>query len=123
MAMDNPQFPTRCFPFNKWLGFKYSVCITWIKPTGFGNWWSKTTQFLLFAYKPPLKMKKRMLPTHFTASALGHSVKPGVSYDLIEEISEEPRIELFARRKRFGWDVWGDEVYNDIDLLEIQKMA
>ena len=28
----------------------------------------------------------------------------------------KPRIELFARNKRNGWDVWGNEVENDITL-------
>ena len=36
---------------------------------------------------------------------------------MIEEITDVPRIELFARRKRKGWDVWGNEVESDIDLL------
>jgi len=29
-----------------------------------------------------------------------------------------PRIELFAREKSPGWDVWGDEVESDIELRE-----
>jgi N6-adenosine-specific RNA methylase IME4 len=27
-----------------------------------------------------------------------------------------PRIELFARQKTPGWDVWGNEVARDIDI-------
>ena len=27
-----------------------------------------------------------------------------------------PRIELFARDKKRGWDVWGNEVVSDISL-------
>ena len=27
-----------------------------------------------------------------------------------------PRIELFARKKTDGWDVWGNEVKSDIEL-------
>jgi N6-adenosine-specific RNA methylase IME4 len=27
-----------------------------------------------------------------------------------------PRIELFARQKTDGWDVWGNEVESDIEL-------
>ena len=29
-----------------------------------------------------------------------------------------PRIELFARQKTEGWDVWGNEVESDIDLSQ-----
>ena len=28
-----------------------------------------------------------------------------------------PRVELFARKKTEGWDVWGNEVECDIDLI------
>ena len=38
-----------------------------------------------------------------------HSAKPDGALDLIERASPGPRVELFARRERFGWDTWGDE--------------
>ncbi len=38
-----------------------------------------------------------------------HSTKPDCFMDYIEAGSPEPRLELFARRARFGWDYWGDE--------------
>ncbi len=40
----------------------------------------------------------------------GHSVKPRSSYELIEAISPKPRLELFARKRRKGWEAWGDEL-------------
>jgi N6-adenosine-specific RNA methylase IME4 len=46
-----------------------------------------------------------------------HSKKPDEVRDRIEElIGERSRIELFARQKRKGWDVWGDEVESDTKL-------
>lgn len=39
-----------------------------------------------------------------------HSRKPDEFYALVERMSPGPYIDLFARRKRDGWDVWGDEV-------------
>ena len=39
-----------------------------------------------------------------------HSAKPEEAHHLIERVSAGPRIELFARTTRPGWDVWGDEV-------------
>ena len=36
--------------------------------------------------------------------------------DWVEQVSPEPRIELFARRQRLGWDTWGDEARCDVDL-------
>ena len=45
-----------------------------------------------------------------------HSAKPDGSYDLIEQASPGPYLELFARTARLGWDSWGDEALNHIDL-------
>ena len=40
-----------------------------------------------------------------------HSRKPDCVRDRIVELCGDlPRIELFAREKTEGWDVWGDEV-------------
>ena len=36
--------------------------------------------------------------------------------DLIEQASPGPYVELFARRHRLGWDVWGDESANTASL-------
>ena len=35
---------------------------------------------------------------------------------MIEIVSYAPRIELFAREKVQGWDVWGNEVGVNMDL-------
>ena len=43
-----------------------------------------------------------------------HSAKPPEVYAAIEAISPGPRLELFARRHRPGWDGWGDEVDREI---------
>ena len=34
----------------------------------------------------------------------------------LEQNTPEPRLELFARNKRQGWDCWGSEVESDIEL-------
>ena len=35
---------------------------------------------------------------------------------MIELVSYEPRLELFARRPVEGWDVWGNQVETDLPL-------
>jgi N6-adenosine-specific RNA methylase IME4 len=45
-----------------------------------------------------------------------HSAKPEGALDLIEEHSPGPYVELFARRHRLGWDVWGDQSANTATL-------
>lgn len=56
------------------------------------------------------------MPEHRPRSVLlaprgKHSAKPDEAYtDRIELISPGPRLELFARAPREGWEVWGNEV-------------
>jgi N6-adenosine-specific RNA methylase IME4 len=38
-----------------------------------------------------------------------HSRKPDEQYDIIESCSWGPRLEMFSRGKRPGWDVWGNQ--------------
>lgn len=47
-----------------------------------------------------------------------HSKKPDeVRTRIVELMGDLPRIELFARLKTKGWDIWGNELQNDIDLI------
>jgi hypothetical protein len=39
-----------------------------------------------------------------------HSRKPEELYDMIEQCSPGPFLELFARHPRPGWTQWGDEI-------------
>lgn len=99
-------------------GFKYLAPITWVKPSGIGNYFIHRTQTILFGYKEKCQFPlERFKPTVLMATnPHKHSQKPEASYELIESVSPESRLELFARRKRFGWDVWGNEVESDITL-------
>ena len=46
-----------------------------------------------------------------------HSKKPDVTRDKIVELAGDlSRVELFARQKTPGWDVWGNEVTSDLTL-------
>ena len=38
-----------------------------------------------------------------------HSEKPQDFFDLVERLSPSPRLEMYARRPRSGWAVWGKE--------------
>lgn len=40
------------------------------------------------------------------------SQKPDGFLDLVEQVSPGPYVELFSRRHRLGWDVWGDQSAN-----------
>jgi N6-adenosine-specific RNA methylase IME4 len=45
-----------------------------------------------------------------------HSAKPSEFFEMVEAVSPAPRLELFARPRREGWDAWGNEVESDIEM-------
>lgn len=101
-------------------GFKYCQTLTWCKTprAGMGGMFCPTTEFLLLCRVGKAPKKKRILTTwwHIKRPHNKHSKKPDFFRNLIESVTNEPRIELFAREKTPGWDVWGNEVESDIEL-------
>lgn len=51
-----------------------------------------------------------------TTRSGGHSAKPEAWLDYFEAVSPPPRLELFARRQRLGWDTWGNEALEHVEL-------
>lgn len=102
-------------------GFKYCQTLTWCKTprgTGQGGVYCPTTEFLILARRGKMPNVKRIDSTWFHTKRPhnSHSTKPEFFQDLIEQVSEAPRLEMFARLEREGWDVFGNEVNNSIDL-------
>jgi N6-adenosine-specific RNA methylase IME4 len=98
-------------------GFTYLTTITWVKPSGQGAYFASTTQHALVGYFVSCSFTmRRWAPTHLLANPPGHSAKPEAFLDLVEEISPQPRLELFARRQRLGWDTWGDEALTHVEM-------
>ena len=97
-------------------GFKYCQTLTWCKAprgTGQGGLYCPTTEFLILGRKGKMPTnKKRQDSTWWQIKRPhnSHSTKPAFFKDLIMEMGGDPRIELFARQKTEGWDVWGNEV-------------
>lgn len=111
-------------------GFKPKTVLTWVKvkPDGnpsmkMGYYFRGATEHIVFAVKGKLRIKKRNIPTAFLLPReMKHSKKPDFFRKLIEENSDGPRLELFARQKVEGWDAWGNEVENDINLTPSNKV-
>lgn len=100
-------------------GFKYLAPIHWIKPIGIGNYFVHRTQTMLFGYREKCRFPLRRYAPNILQDRIDpkrHSEKPESSYRLIEEISPGPRLELFARRRRDGWESWGNEVESNIEI-------
>jgi N6-adenosine-specific RNA methylase IME4 len=101
--------------------FKPSCLLTWCKPRhglGIGGTFVQTSEHLLFCRRGVLKANKRVDTTWFQSPRLQHSEKPAEFRNLITDtFGDRPRIELFARDKAHGWDVWGNEVESNIKLI------
>ncbi len=99
-------------------GFRYLAPVHWVKPSGVGNWFVHRTQTILFGYRKRCRFERaRYRPNVvMTGDPKRHSEKPEETYALIEAVSCEPRLEMFARRKRPGWQSWGNEVASDVIL-------
>lgn len=96
--------------FEQW-GVKYQCQMTWVKPTGMTPFsWMYDTEHVLFGRIGSLKLEKMGLKLSFQAPVTKHSEKPDVFYERVCEASPQPRLEMFARKAREGFTVWGDEV-------------
>ena len=108
------------FEVIKTWGFKYCQTLTWCKKPmgkGQGGVYCPTTEFLILARRGKMPKVDRIDTTWWEVKRqMKHSKKPEFFQDLIEQVSEAPRLEMFARREREGWDVFGNDVNNSIDL-------
>lgn len=108
-----------CLLMKHW-GFRQVSMITWVKNKWGTGWHFRgQTEHMLFGVRgsQPIPASNRQ-STYFYARALKHSAKPRESYRRIKKVSPAPRIELFARRARKGWDSWGNEAKEIDTALE-----
>ena len=100
-------------------GYKYKTMLTWrkIMSLGMGFWFRGQTEHLLLGVKGKVKAFRVQKPNFIQCKVGRHSQKPQEFRELIEMTGLQPRIELFAREKTDGWDVWGNEVDSDIELF------
>jgi len=108
-------------------GFKYrSVAFTWIKKNkkadsltwGMGFWTRANAEICLLGIKGKPKRKRADIHSVVISKIQEHSRKPDeVRKRIVKLLGDIPRIELFARERVEGWDVWGNEVPSDTQLL------
>lgn len=98
-------------------GYRYVTMITWMKDRiGLGQYYRGMTEHCLFGVKGNCEYrlkpdgKRAQGRTGFIASAGRHSEKPKEMREMIELVSWGPRLEMFARCRVEGWEVWGNEV-------------
>jgi len=105
-------------------GFRYVSNIVWAKRRrdggpdgrGVGFYFRNVTELILFGVRgsmrtlPPGRRQVNLLETRKRE----HSRKPDEQYEIIEACSPGPRLELFARYPRPGWEAWGNEAAADV---------
>lgn len=100
-------------------GFRPSTLLTWCKAPmgiGLGGTFTNASEFILFARRGSLKATTRVDRNWWQWKRGPHSAKPEAFLDLVEQVSPGPYLELFSRRARLGWDVWGDESLQTVEL-------
>ena len=124
MWATSPLLPEAVETMKKW-GFKYkTVAFCWNKQTKNGKWvknmgrWTMgNIEICLLGVKGKPKRVIKNIRQLVIAERKKHSQKPSVVAErIVELMGDLPRIELFAREKTEGWDVWGNEVDSDINL-------
>lgn len=100
------------FPILAAWGFYYRQTMVWRKtgnPSPFGGTAAPNhCEFLLLGARGNARVTKRQRSNVIESQKpLVHSEKPDVAMDFIEAAFPGPRVELFSRRPRFGWDSWG----------------
>jgi N6-adenosine-specific RNA methylase IME4 len=105
-------------------GFRYVSNIVWAKRRidggpdgrGVGFYFRNVTELILFGVRgslrtlPPGRRQVNLIETRKRE----HSRKPDEQYEIIEACSPGPRLELFARYPKAGWQAWGDEAAADV---------
>lgn len=103
----------------KYWGFKYKTMITWEKTNKdcMGYWFRVCTEHLLVGTKGKIKSFRSMERTLHSEPRLGHSKKPQYFRELIRrQFPEAAKLEMFARERGNGFDVWGNEVESDVEI-------
>jgi N6-adenosine-specific RNA methylase IME4 len=105
--------------FEHW-GFDYkTVGFSWIKTNpkngrpffGVGYYAKSNCEVCLLGIKGKLKPVSNSVSSVVISPRREHSRKPNeVRERIVQLFGDLPRIELFARQKTEGWDIWGNAV-------------
>ena len=105
-------------------GFEYKTNIIWLKVRkdggpdgrGVGFYFRNVTEVILFGIRGKgartLDAGRRQVNL-IASRKMEHSRKPDEQYDIIENCSWGPYLELFGRGRRENWTVWGSQADDD----------
>jgi N6-adenosine-specific RNA methylase IME4 len=99
--------------------FEPVTMVTWCKRgPGVGHYLRNNTEHVVLCSRgKPMPPPEKPLSTWYIWPRGPHSTKPDAFYDLVEQVSPGPYLELFARRNRLGWDTWGNECLQHLETI------
>ena len=91
-------------------GFEYKLTLVWNKEKlGMGEWLRCQVEFCLLGIKGKPEWNLSNERDIITESRRQHSRKPDGFYKLVKKLTPTKGLDIFGRKKREGWDLWGDE--------------
>ncbi len=98
--------------------FPHVATLVWCKQRGLGSGgvFYSNVEFIRYCRRPQVAAPARVHSRWFDWSRGAHSAKPEAFLDLVEQVSPAPRLEMFARRNRVGWDTWDNEALEHVSL-------
>ena len=105
------------------LGYELHARIIWDKENGVAPAFTVrfSHEYLLWFYKKgkmlkPVAEQRGKWTTVLREMATTHSTKPEIAYQMIEQMFPDAnKLEMFARKRRNGWDSWGDQLEGDLN--------
>jgi len=111
----------------KELGFTYKTNWVWVKDRfGLGQYHRGQHELVLFGTRGKgynVKTASKSIPSVVEAKRRAHSQKPEEFYDMVENRSVGPYVDMFHRGKARNtqWDIWGHEAIQEDEQAESEN--
>jgi N6-adenosine-specific RNA methylase IME4 len=121
-----PLLPEALQVIEAW-GFTFkTAAFNWVKQNpsgaglfmGRGNWTRSNAELCLLATRGSPRRQATDVDQVIMSPVAEHSRKPDEAQDRIERLIDGPYLELYARRPRSRWTVWGNEIPRDLFQME-----
>ena len=91
--------------------------LTWDKVNmGVGHFLRNITEHCIICFKGKPYFNNTKWTTLISEKRTTHSTKPEIFYKMVDEICAGRKLDYFARKERKGWDVYGNEVPQEMEV-------